>query len=64
MKQEKYTSTEAGLEYRKVNREVSKKMKASKARWTEEQCKNIEKKMMSENIKEAYPQGSHQDPTA
>ena len=47
-----------------MNREVSKKMKASKARWTEEQCKNIEKKMMSENIKEAYPQGSYPEPTA
>ena len=27
---QKYTSTEAGLEYRKVNREVRKKMKAAK----------------------------------
>ena len=26
LKQEKYTSNEAGLEYRKVNREVRKKM--------------------------------------
>ena len=30
LKQQKYTSTEAGLEYRKVNREVRKKMKAAK----------------------------------
>ena len=27
LKQQKYTSTEAGLEYRKVNKEVRKKMK-------------------------------------
>ena len=31
-----YTSTEAGLEYRKVNREAGKKMKAAKEEWTEE----------------------------
>ena len=36
-KQQKYTSTEAELEYRKVNREVRKKMKAAKEQWTEEQ---------------------------
>ena len=53
LKQQKYTSTEAGLEYRKVNREVRKKMKAAKEEWTEEQSKNIEKGM-SENSKEAY----------
>ena len=41
-----YTSTEAGLDYRKVNREVRKKLKAAKEEWTEEQCKNIEKGMM------------------
>ena len=29
-RQQKYTSTEAGLEYRKMNREVRKKMKAAK----------------------------------
>ena len=29
-------------------------MKAAKEKWTEEQCKNIEKGMMSENSKEAY----------
>ena len=40
------TSNEAGLEYRKVNREVRKKLKAAKEEWTEEQCKNIEKGMM------------------
>ena len=32
-KQQKYTSTEAGLQYRKVNRELRKKMKASKEEW-------------------------------
>ena len=30
LKQQKYTSTEAGLEYRKMNREVKKKLKAAK----------------------------------
>ena len=44
---------EAGLEYRKVNREVRKKMEAAKEEWTEEQCKNIEKGMVSGNRKEA-----------
>ena len=37
LKQQKYTNTEAGLEYRKVNREVRKKTKAAKVEWTEEQ---------------------------
>ena len=37
LKQQKYKSTEAGLEYRKVNREVRKKMKAAKKGWIEEQ---------------------------
>ena len=36
------------------NREVRKKMKAAKEEWTEEQCKNTEKGMMSGNITEAY----------
>ena len=49
--QQKYISTEAGLEHRKVNREVRKKMKAAKE---EEHCKNIEKGVISENSKEAY----------
>ena len=39
MKQQKYTSTEAGLKYRKVNREV-RKAKAEKGEWIEEQCTN------------------------
>ena len=30
LKQQKYTGTEVGQEYRKVNREVRKKMKATK----------------------------------
>ena len=62
LKQQKYKSTEAGLEYRKVIRGVRKKMKAAKEKWTEEQCKNIEKGMMSRGLQ--HPQGSHQDPTA
>ena len=54
LKQQMYTSTEPALEYRKVNREVRKKMKEAKEAWTEQQCKNIEKRMMSGNSKEAY----------
>ena len=68
LKQQKCTCTEAGLECRKVNREVRNKMKAAKEEWVEEQCKNIEKTMMSRNIKEAYKKkkspGSHQNLTA
>ena len=37
-----------------MNREVRKKMKASKEEWTDEHCKNIEKGIMSGNSKEAY----------
>ena len=47
-------SIETGLEYRKVNGEVRKKMKAAEEGWTAEQCENIEKGMMSGNNKEAY----------
>ena len=47
LKQQKYTSTEAELEYRKVNRDVRKKIKAAKKVWVKEQCKNIEKVLMS-----------------
>ena len=54
LKQQKYTSTKAGLEYRKVNTEVRKKMKAAKEERIEERSKNIEKGMMSGNSKEAY----------
>ena len=36
LRQQKYTSTEVGLEYTKVNREVRKKMKAAKEEWIEE----------------------------
>ena len=39
--QQKYTSTEAGPEYRKVNVEVRKKEE-----WIEEKCKSIENGMM------------------
>ena len=55
-----YTSTEAGLEYRKVNREVRRKMKAEKEEWTEKQWKSIEKGMMLGT----NPQGFHQGPAA
>ena len=54
LKQQKYTSTEAGREYTEWNREVWKKMKAAKEEWIEEQCKNIEKGMMSGSSKESY----------
>ena len=54
LKQQKYTSREAGLRYIKVNREVRKKMTAAKEEWTEERCKNAEKEMVSGNSKEAY----------
>ena len=37
-----------------MNREVGKKMKATKEEWVEKQCKNIEKGMTSGNSKEAY----------
>ena len=65
LKQQKYTSTEAGLEYRKMNREVIRKMKAAKEEWSEEQGKNTENGK-SGNSKRGlqHPPGSHQDPTA
>ena len=47
---QKYTSTEAGLEYQTMNREVRRKRKASKEEWTEEQWKSIERGMMLETI--------------
>ena len=34
-----------------MNREVREKLKAAKEEWIEEQCKNIEKGMMSGNSK-------------
>ena len=37
LRQQKHTSTEAGLEYSKVNRKVRKKMSAAKEGWTGEQ---------------------------
>ena len=46
LKQQKYTST---LEYRKVKREVKKKVQAAKEEWIEEQHKNTEKAMMTGN---------------
>ena len=51
LRQQKYPSTKAGLEYRNVNREVRKKMKAAKEEWTEEQRNNTEKEMMAGNSK-------------
>ena len=53
LKQQTYTSTEGGLEYRKVNKELRKKMKAAKEKRIVEQCKNIEKGMRG-NSKEAH----------
>ena len=50
-KQQKYTSTEAGPEYRNVNREVRKKMRAAKEERTEEQRKYIQKGMKSETAR-------------
>ena len=50
---QKYTSTGAGIEYRNVNREVRKR-KTANEEYTEEQCKNTEKGMISGNNKEAY----------
>ena len=38
LKEQKYSSTEAGLEYRKVNREVRKKMEAAKEEWIDGRC--------------------------
>ena len=49
-----HTSSEVGLDYRKVNRDVRKKMKVAKEEWIEEQCRNIEKGMMSGNSKEEF----------
>ena len=46
LKQQKYTSTEAGPEYRKVSRDVRKTMRVAREEWIEDQCKNIEKGMM------------------
>ena len=54
LKQQKYMSAEAGLEYRKVNTEVRKKMEAAKEKRREKKCMNIEKGMMSGNNEEAY----------
>ena len=66
LKQQKYTCTEAGLEYRNSKREVRKKMKAAKEEWIEKQCKNIGKGVMSEEHRRGLrnTQGSHQDPSA
>ena len=59
----KYTSTEAVPEYKKVKREVRKKMKAAKEEWIEEHCKNMEKGTMLGKQQRGlqHPQGSHQD---
>ena len=58
LRQQKYTSTEEGLDCRKVNREVRRKMEATEEKWTEDQCKNLEKGGLQ------HDQGSHQAPTA
>ena len=54
LKQQKYTSTEAGQEYRRVNRDVGNKMNEAKKEWNDEQCEIIKKQMMLTNSKEAY----------
>ena len=54
LKQQKNMSTEVELEHRKVNREVMEKMKTATEEETEEQCKNIEKGMMSGSSQKAY----------
>ena len=61
LKLKKYTNTEAGLEYRKVNIEARKKMKEAKEECIEEQCQNTE----GNNIKKQqrgleHPQGFSQ----
>ena len=53
LKQQKYISTETVLEYRKVNREVRKNMKAAEEERVEEQCNNTEKGMLSGSSKKA-----------
>ena len=64
-KQQKYTSTEAGLGYRKVNREVRKKMKAAKEEWIKEVQEHREEyDVRKQQGSLQNPQGSHQDPTA
>ena len=37
-----------------MNREVRKKMNAVKEEWTEEQCDNMEREIISGDRKEAY----------
>ena len=65
LKEQKYTSTEAGLGFRKVKRAVRKKLKAAKEERTEEQCKNIEKGMMSGESQETHDTlKTHQNPAA
>ena len=51
LRQQKYSSNEAWLEHRKVNKDVRKKMKAAKEEWIEEQCHNIEKKRWKETAR-------------
>ena len=67
MKQQKNSNTEAGLKYRQVKKEVRKKMKAAKEKWTEEQCKNTEGNDVSKTAKRpksTLKLSSHQDPTS
>ena len=54
MRHEKHTSEEARAQYRVVNREVRRKMKAAKEDWIEEQCNAIDKGTNAGNSKEAY----------
>ena len=66
LKQQKYTSTEAGQECGKVNREVRRKMKAAKEEWiygaVQEHREGNDVRKQQGGLK--HPQGSHQDQTA
>ena len=48
LRQQKHASIEEWLEYREVNREVKKKLKAAKEKWIEGECSNKEKEMTEE----------------
>ena len=52
----------SGTRVKKSEQRSHEEEKAANKERTEEQCKNIEKGMMSRGLQ--HPQGSHQDPTA
>ena len=67
LKQQKYTSTDEWLKYRKKNSEIRMiERRWRQEVWIETQCKNIEKGMMSGKSKNGlqHSPGSHLDPTA